>query len=424
MDWQLEKWFGFLFLGFVSVTSLNAAEPPADISAVLRNWEATSGDRGRDGAIVRALQPFLGPLREGDLQTRFTWSKLSSTELQAVPCDPIEQQFLPSVRVTLNEMGLPQSVAVGNHRQEIRDVVRAQLSKIVAREAMTSDSGIVRVSFDAERGGAGQPAINPRVSDVLTRWVAASRASNAVRATFHRADYDAATEVETYATGTFIFAAPYSGLYLSRSDAKGKAESTRVGLDGKPYTQLPGPDMMLVWDKNQLKQVDNLMHRFEVHQLPTSAKELLCGGSFDAVWQTLIAPQSAMPMLVGLQEKELRANYSWSLITDDQKSIVLHGTPVAGADAMLYQGAQVVIDPTTFRTRATRMFDITGSKETVHEFTVQLAAGDVAVLNGWQPDLSEFDRIGDIPNVEPAAYTETNPEELPPAPPATLPPAE
>ena len=424
MDRQLEKWFGFLFFGLVTVTGLNAAEPLANVSAVLQNWEATSGDRGRDGAIVRALQPILGPLRAEDLQKRFTWSQPSPSELLAVPCDSIEQQFLPSVRVTLNEMGLPHSVTVGTLRQEIRDLVRVQMAKIAAREAVTDDNGIVPASFDAERGAAGKTAITPRVSDVLTRWVAASQSSKAVRATFHRADYDSATEVETYSTGTFIFAAPYSGLYLSQSDPKAKPTSTRVGLDGTPYTQLPGPEMMLVWDKNQLMQVDNLMHRYEVHQLPTSAKELLCGGSFDAVWQTLIAPQSALPMIVGLQEKELRANYNWSLISDDQKAIVLHGTPVAGADAMLYQGAQIVIDPATFRTRATRIFDITGCRETVHEFSIQVADQDVAVLNGWQPDLSEFDRFGEIPSVEPAAYTETAPEELPPAPPATLPPVE
>lgn len=423
MDRQLEKWLGFLFLGLMTVSSVDAAEPLADIRAVLQNWETTSEDRGRDGAMVRALQPFLGPVREEDLQTRYTWSQPSPAELLAVPCDPLEQQFLPSVRVSLNDLGMPQSVTVGNHRQEIRDVVRAQMSKVAARESIASENGIVRASFDAAGRATTKPEITPRVSEVLTGWVAASQAANALRATFHRADYDSATEIETHSTGTFVFAAPYSGLYVSQSDKTIPAGSTRVGVDGQPYTQMPGPEMMLVWDKNQLLQVDNPMHRYEVHQLPTSAKELLCGGSFDAVWQTLIAPQSALPMLVGLQEKELRANYSWSIITDDQKAIVLHGTPAAGADAMLYQGAQIVIDPATFRTRATRMFDITGSKETVHEFSIQLASENVAALAGWQPDLSEFDRVGDVPGVEPAAYTETTPLELPPAPPATLPPA-
>jgi hypothetical protein len=423
MDRHLEKWLGVLFLGLVTVSGGNAAEPLADIRAVLQNWETTSEDRGRDGATVRALQPFLGPVRSEDLQTRYTWSQPKPAELLAVPCDPLEQQFLPSVLVSLNDLGLPQSVTVGNHRQEIRDVVRAQMSKVAARESTASDNGIVRASFDAAGRATTKPAISPRVSEVLTRWVAASRASNAVRATFQRADYDSATEIETHSTGTFVFAAPYSGLYVSQSDTKAAADSRRMGIDGQPYTQMPGPDMMLVWDKNQLLQVDSPMQSYEVHRLPTSAKELLCGGSFDAVWQTLIAPQSALPMLVGLQEKELRANYNWSLITDDQKAIVLHGTPAAGADAMLYQGAQVVIDPATFRTRATRMFDITGSKETVHEFSIQLASEDLAALNEWQPDLSEFVRVGDIPGVEPAAYTEATPVELPPAPPATLPPA-
>jgi hypothetical protein len=424
MDRQLEKWFGFLVVGLVAAASLNASEPNADINSVLRNWEATSGDRGRDGATVRALQTFLGPLREVDLQQRFTWRRLSETEVEAIPSDHLEQQFLPSVRLALDEMGMPQSVLIGNFRHEVRDIVRSEMRKIAAREAVSSDNGIVRVSFDSNRASGGQVAITPRVSEVLTRWVAASKTTNALRATFHRVDYDSATEVETHATGAFVFSAPYTGLYHAEPVVKVAAASARIGLDGKPYTQLPAQEMMLVWDQNKLTQVDIPAHRFEVHQLPTSAKELLCGGSFDAVWQTLIAPQSALPMIVALQEKELRANYSWSLVSDDQKTIILHGTPVGGADAMLYQGAQIVIDPATFRTRATRMFDITGTKETVHEFQIQVAAADIAAVNGWQPDLSEFDRMGEIPGVEPTSYTQEASQDLPPAPPATLPAAE
>lgn len=146
MDRQLENWFGFLFLGLVSATALNAAEPPADIGSVLRNWETTSVDRGRDGATVRALQTIVGPVREGDLQKRFTWSRLSPTEIQAIPCDPCEQQFLPSVRVSLDESGLPQSVLVGSFRQEIRAIVRSKMEKVAAREAVNEDNGIGRAN--------------------------------------------------------------------------------------------------------------------------------------------------------------------------------------------------------------------------------------------------------------------------------------
>ncbi len=424
MDRQLDKWFGFLFVALVSATNLNAAEPQADIQSVLRYWEDTSEDRGRDGATVRALQSLLGPVRENDLLKRFTWQLLSPTEVQAVPRDPHERQFLPSIRVQVTETGLPQSILVGSFRQEARDLVRAEMIRIGTRESTSTENGIVRISFDSGRGVTDKTPITPRVSDVLTQWVAASKTANAVRAKFRRVDYDSATEVETRAVGTFVFAAPYSGLYHAQPDTKVTTESSRIGLDGQAYTQLPSQEMLLVWNENKLTQVDTAVQRYEVHRLPVAAKELLGGGSFDSVWQTLIAPQSSLPMVVALQEKELRANYKWSLVADDRQAIILHGTPVAGADVMLYQGAQVVIDPSTFRTRATRMLDITGTKETVHEFTFDLVSQDLAVLNGWQPDLSEFDRFDDIPGVEPAAFTEELQLELPAAPPATLPLAE
>jgi len=406
MDRRLQKWLGILVLGLLGTARLSAAETDLQVESVLQNWESISQDRGRDGLTVRTLQSFLGPVREANLRERFAWSFCSPCELQAVPTEPAERQFLPDVRVVIDSSGLPKSVTIGQLKHEVLDLVRQEIKQVAARELISQDSGIVRVSFNPEGEASNSPAVNPRVSEVLSRWVAGSMAANAVRTTFRRTDYDSATEVESHATGTLIYNAPYYGLYQSHSVSKTAAQSTRVGLDGQPYVQLPGQETMLLWTGGNLTHVDVPSQRYEVHQLPGSVRQYLCGGSFDAVWQTLIAPQTALPMVVGLQEKELRSNYDWKLVTDNQTAIILHGTPVSGADAMLYQSAQVVIDPATFRTRATRMLDISGTKETVHEFTDQVVSKDGAALGQWQPDLSEFECLGEVPGVEPASFVE------------------
>ena len=119
-------------------------------------------------------------------------------------------------------------------------------------------------------------------------------------------------------------------------------------------------------------------------------------------------------MVVGLVEKELLSHYDWELVADHQTAIILRGTPVDGPDAGLYTSAQVVIDPASFRTRATRMIDIAGSKETYHQFQYHIVSSDLKTLGQWQPDLARFERVGEMPTVEAGPLVE---DDQPPAPP-------
>ena len=407
MDRRLEKWLGILALGLVAAARLNAADPDPQVVSVLRSWETTSEDRGRDGLSVRTLQAFLGPLREDTLQERFTWKFRSPGELEAIPTDPAERQFLPSVRIRIDSDGQPESVVIGQLTQHVRDLERAEILQIAARESIATDNGIVRASFNPE--GDSKPALSAssaRTSEVITRWVAASKSANAVRANFRRIDYDSATEVETHAAGSFLYSAPYQGMYHSRPASKLSADSARIGVAGERYVQLPSQETLLLWSDGKLTQIDVPDQRYEVHTLPGSAREFLCGGSFDAVWQTLIAPQSALPMVVGLQEKELRANYKWELVADDHAAVILRGTPRSGPDSMLYRSAQIVIDPVSYRTRATRLIDASGTKETVHRFSDYTVSKDIATLGKWLPDLSALERVGDVPGIEAASFEE------------------
>ena len=417
MDRRLWKWLGILAFGLLTAAPIRAAEPDPQVVSVLQHWEATSQTRTREGLCVRTLQPFLGPVREDCLLQRFTWSILSDSELEAVPIDPAERQFSPGVRISIDSDGLPQSVVIGQLQKSVRDLARAEIAQVASRESISTDSSIVRVSFDPAADSGHANPVESRIREVLSRWVAASKSAKAVRATFQRIDYDSAIEVETHATGEFVFCAPFQGVYKSvASPIPGTTAGTRIGVQGQSYVRLPGENLMLVWNGRELTQVDLTARRYEVHAHPGTPREVLGAGSFDATWQTLIAPQSALPMVVGLVEKELLSHYDWELVADHQTAIVLRGTPVDGPDAGLYTSAQVVIDPACFRTRATRMIDIAGSKETFHQFQYHTVSSDPQTLGQWQPNLSRFERVGEVPGVEAALRVD---DDQPPAPPLT-----
>lgn len=406
MDRRLSTCFGILLCGLSLAVRLNAAEPAPELVEVLRNWESTSLERDRNGLTVRTLQLFLGPIREDSLLRRFAWTMRSDSELEATPVDPAERLFSPSVRIHIDSQGLPRRVVIGQLPYETRDLARSEMQKVEALETVSPGNGILRVSFNDAADASPATAASQRVSKIISRWVAASKVAQAVRTDFVRIDYDSATEVESHAVGTFIYRAPHHGLYHSKPTSLPSTESARVGLEGRRYAQLPEEESLLLWKDNTLTQVNFPAQRYEVYERPGTPREVLGAGSFDAVWQTLIAPQSALPMVVGLDQKLLLANYEWELVSNDKDSIILRGIPWSGPDAMLYSSAQIVIDPVTFRTRATRLIDAAGTKETIHRFQDRVVSKDLTAIGNWLPNLTRFEQAADIPGVEPAPFVE------------------
>ncbi len=417
MDRRHGTLLGILLWTLGTTAPLRAAAPDPRVVAILHTWETTSQTRTREGLAVRTLQPYLGPVRQDCLLQRFTWTRRGESELVAVPTDLAERQFSPDLRIAIDAQRLPQAVVIGQLKLAVRDLMRAEIAQMAARESISTESEIVRVSFNSDEGADITSPVDSRVREVISLWVGASQAAKAVRASFRRIDYDSAIEVETHAMGEFVFSAPHQGLYQSLSHSpRGDAAGTRIGVHGQRYVRLAGEDLLLIWNGLDLTQVHSAAESYEVYERPGTPREVLGAGSFDAVWQTLIAPQSALPMVVGLEENELLTNYTWQLIADDKSSLILRGTPVNGPDASLYSSVQVVIDPTTFRTQATRIIDVAGSKETMHQFRYHIVSKDPAALGEWLPDLSQFTRVGELPGVEVAPVLEGDQSAVPPPP--------
>ncbi len=61
MDRRTRAGFGMLLWAVIGVSNIRAAEPDQELSALFQNWATLSQERGRDGMIVRAIQPIVGP---------------------------------------------------------------------------------------------------------------------------------------------------------------------------------------------------------------------------------------------------------------------------------------------------------------------------------------------------------------------------
>lgn len=396
-----------LLFAVLGITCAPAAEPKTNLSAVFRAWSEASQERGREGIFVRALQPLVGPLREDCLTQRFRWTTCSSTELEAVPVDPHEAMFVPCIRITLDRDAMPSQVTIGQVTRDIRELVRTDLARFQALESSASQSNIVAVSFE-EPTPATKP-VDAHLKQVLCCWIKAAERATAVRSTFRRVDYDFATEVEFHSSGEFVFAAPRTGYYRSVPTNHPSKSSTRIGIQGKPFVQLPGEAISHYWTDRELFQINSASRSYFSYALPKTGRNGLGIGSFDNLWRTLMTPQSSLPFVAGLNEKELTTDFEWQLVSESAQAITLEGHPVSGPDVANYGQVQVILDPKTYRTRATRVTDPGRTRETIHQFFDQVVSNDPKSLGNWQPDLTGLtlandpSRLAGVPPVEPAA---------------------
>lgn len=417
MDRRFSQVLFLISLAWLYSTSVIAADPDNRLVSVFEKWETLNADRGRDGWSVRAIRPFVGQVQASHLLQRFSWSFRNSQELVGTPKEALERQFMPAVVIQMDSQAIPLQVSVGQQIYQIRDLVLHQVNQIAVRESLDHQQEIVRVSFESESSAP----VGARLNQILTKWCQASLQAKAVRLQFSRVDYDTATEVESHSKGNFVFSSPHSGSYHLVPTVTAETKSTRVGIHGTNYAVVPRDEYMLLWRDKDLVQIENHSRSYQVYERPGVTRDVLGSGSFDATWQTLISPQTALPFVVGLSDKDMRKSFDWELIADQANAIVLHGTPVVGPDAFLYSHVQVVINPLTWRTQATRMIDSTTSRETMHEFQYLLDSDNVQTLGHWEPELSHYQKVAAVPGVEAVsdeAMIDSIENPLPAAPPA------
>jgi len=280
-------------------------------------------------------------------------------------------------------------------------------------QALLSDRSreVVRASALLIEADAGPN--DPAVTEVLSRWAQSVSELKSVEIKFKRFDRDPVFELETRGVGRFIFVSPDRGVYelkpasvVERADGPSSAAGGKFSVDAARSQQH-------WWTGKTVTIVDDREKTFDELTIPKCARgcQMQTVGSFDVIWQVLAGPQKALPGVVEIRSEKLVNRFQWSVIEKNDSRIMLEGRPKVMNDRRHMSRLDIILDPKSYRTAATRVVDPAGSRTTDHVFEyVRVNVPELEDEASWKPDLSGMSPVGPPPAAPPA-------DELPAAPP-------
>jgi hypothetical protein len=272
-----------------------------------------------------------------------------------------------------------------------------------SREVVTASALLIEAD-------AGQN--DPAVAEVLSRWEQSVSDLKSVELKFKRFDRDPVFELETRGVGRFVFVAPDRGLYeLKPASVVERADGPSSAAGGKFSVNAAKPQLFW-WTGKTVTIVDDRQRTFDELTIPKCAKgcQMQTVGSFDVIWQVLAGPQKALPGVVEIRSEKLVNRFQWSVIEKNDSRIMLEGRPKVMNDRRHMSRLDVILDPKSYRTVATRVVDPAGSRTTDHVFEyVRVNVPELEDDASWKPDLSGMSPVGPPPAAPPADELPTSP---------------
>jgi hypothetical protein len=166
------------------------------------------------------------------------------------------------------------------------------------------------------------------------------------------------------------------------------------------------------WSGENVTIVDDREKTYDTLPIPKRMSEnIQTVGSWDVIWQVLAGPQKALPAVVDLKAEKMLNRFEWEVMENSDTQIHLQGAPKTPQDRRHIKLLNVMLDPKTYRTTATRLVDPSGSRETIHRFEyVKVNDESLNDQSSWKPNLETLSPLGPPP-LAPAV------EELPGTPP-------
>jgi TIGR03009 family protein len=198
--------------------------------------------------------------------------------------------------------------------------------------------------------------LSPELEKILKDWELVTSQFKTMAGEFSRFKYDITFEVEKRAEGKFTYEAPDKGYYhLWGTKIDSDAVSQKLGKDGKTPFELKSddPDHWVCNGKKVIK-IDDKAKKFEEVAIPPENQG-----------QNII--DGPLPFLFGMKAEKAKLRYKLSLKKSDGKEIWLGVIPRWRDDAANWTKATVIIEAKTFKPRAVKLLDPTGS-ESVHVF--------------------------------------------------------
>jgi hypothetical protein len=418
-----------LLLVLCIALSSRAAEPP-DIAELLYAWQTSAIDQPAllaDAAFADSRNThnahelslaaeFYGPVDARRLIEQFTWSSRSvegQTVLHAVPRDEFTRLFCAGVDVEWDaDQQRPRSLRFYDEPASPRAVAihppaapeHAAVTRVAARPVHT-DTLIQLAALNTIEDAPESPL---ELSEILRRWTDATSRIERAHLEFMRFNYDNLYFVEQRCHGRFRWEAPDRACYeLFNSGDDGTAETKRKGPHGEPFIRESADPLMLCWDGNEVIIAHPELRTYDVFDVP-SDPEVRQTGSWGRIWSVYADPHRILPGVVDVHSEGLHDRFEWTLLRQDDEQILLCGRPLLTEDQQQLSQLQVILDPQTFRTRATRVYDVTGNRETVHVFCESKFNNDVNYSENWTPDLTDYQQLNSAPPAPPATSESTS----------------
>lgn len=411
-----------LVVAVCSAVTVVAAGDPPDVVHILHEWELASHDRSdsaeptwteeTDALSVHereAATTLCGPVDARSLIRQFEWTADHSAAgeiiLTAIPRDPLVRLFFASVTIEFGaDVRRPRRLTFRAPQVGERSIEVAAATVTTAgveSELVDSRPGVIQAAALSEGSRAAAAPGVPTIADVLTAWSGATAAVERAELEFVRYNCDLIAGTEERCAGRFHFERPDVGVYeLRPAEIPDGARSERTAVNGEPLTVTAGPARLYVWDGGRLIVARPDERQYEDLPVPRLTK-IQPVASFDRAWHALATPQRALPATVDVDSDGYLERFDWSLLHHDERRLILLGRPVSESDQLEISELQVILDPSTWRTLATRLISGDRERETVHVLKWVGTNNEVAA-GGWRPDLSGYTALDPAPQAPPA----------------------
>ncbi|WP_437206239.1 hypothetical protein [Planctomicrobium sp. SH664] len=202
------------------------------------------------------------------------------------------------------------------------------------------------------------PNLTPVPDALLQMWEQKSSQLPKMQGEFVRREYESTFQVVKFAEGEYFYEIPDKGRLELRTPPASKIPTGPVVNQAKNYA--PQADVPKVWVCNgaEILDIDPVAKSYNRVQIPEQLRGTRIG-------------EGPLPFLFGMKADRLKNRYTLGLgaFHNPEKMIHIVAYPKMWAEQREFQRAEVLLNPQTFLPTHVKMWDPSGNKETLYQFT-------------------------------------------------------
>jgi hypothetical protein len=407
-----------------------------------------------NGHAATAMEAFLGQVDVRQLRESYDWQIVETvnweTCLQAIPRDETERLFYGSIRVWLNtasaqlvrmqafdrhgeptahwsapeandlaavlpgvlgDDGIPPAPPVDKFGRPIRQVVQNEKERgsyqgvpVLFRPMPAAKNKRILLASARLNGTPPDPrseipdvvtdgpitdrATRPDVIDaILQNWQSASALNSNTKVQLNRTVYNLTSEEELTSNAELTYDARGKvKLVISHGDFNRRQTPTgkRIGKSGRPFTINHDRASSFLYTKHEIIQTNDDEKSYQIITSPEM------GGVPLVEFQLL--SRYWLPFLLDIQAAELARDWSFTLRSRSDKSVILSAVPRSEICKDFLGECLIMIDATTWQTSAVKYFDPNGTTETVYKVD-RRSTNTRSLKNDFEFDLKNYRQI-------------------------------